>query len=179
MQRGRDRSPIAIGGYEMSSFAEAVIAILVIAVIGLAIRNGKLKREKELLFKQLRRMRDKEERKNPELAATQETAEVQEIETGHSCPNCKSGLTEIYERSRDQEGWICRACNHTWLVLNPPRYSPVVPSGKSRWTYTIRNTSCPDCGCVEFEMRTYGGPWEYADTHCASCGKLIRRFDAA
>jgi len=28
-------------------------------------------------------------------------------------------------------------------------------------------------------MRTYGGPWEYADTHCAQCGKLIRRYDEA
>ena len=51
----------AIGGHEMSSFAEAVQAILAIVVIGLAIQNGKLKREKELLFKQLCRMRDKEE----------------------------------------------------------------------------------------------------------------------
>ena len=137
VQRGHDRSPIAIGGYEMSGFAEAVQAILVIAVIGLAIRNGKLKREKELLLKQQQRIRDKEQGENPELAAAQETAK------------------------------------------NPPRYSPVVSSGNSRWVYTIQNTSCPDCGSIEFEMRTYGGPWEYADTHCANCGKLIRRFDAA
>lgn len=33
-----------------------------------------------------------------------------------SCPKCKSGQIEIYERSREGEGWICRACKHTWLV---------------------------------------------------------------
>ena len=33
----------------------------------------------------------------------------------HSCPKCKSGPVEVYERSREGEGWICRACNHTWL----------------------------------------------------------------
>ena len=48
----------------MSTSAEVVQAILTIVVIGLAIRNGKLKREKELLFKQLCRMRDKEEGEN-------------------------------------------------------------------------------------------------------------------
>lgn len=102
-----------------------------------------------------------------------------EIETEHPCPNCKSGPTEIYERSREGEGWICRACNHAWLVSSPSRYCPVAPSANPRWTYTVQNTSCPDCGSTEFEMRTYGGPWEYADTHCAKYGKLIRRFDAA
>jgi len=124
----------AIGGHEMSSFAEAVQAILAIVVIGLAIQNGKLKREKELLFKQLCRMRDKEEGEKPELfamQAKQEIAEVPVVETD------------------------------SWL------------------TYMVQYTSCPDCGSAEFEMRTYGGPWEYADTHCAKCGKLIRRFDAA
>jgi len=34
----------------------------------------------------------------------------------HACPKCRSGPTEIYERSREGEGWICRACNHTWMV---------------------------------------------------------------
>ena len=34
----------------------------------------------------------------------------------HPCPKCNSGPTEIYERSRDGERWICRACNLTWLV---------------------------------------------------------------
>jgi hypothetical protein len=52
-------------------------------------------------------------------------------------------------------------------------------SAKTRLTYTFQNTSCPDCGSTEFEMRTYGGPMEYADTHCAKWGRLIRRFDAA
>src|ERR1700674_2835831 len=120
----------------MSSFAEVVQAILTIVVIGLAIRNGKLKREKELLFKQLCRMRDKEEGGKRELfamQAKQEIAEVPEVET---------------------DSW------RTYMVQ-------------------IQNTSCPDCGSTEFEMRTYGEPWEYADTHCAKCGKLIRRFDAA
>jgi hypothetical protein len=50
-------------------------------------------------------------------------------------------------------------------------------SAKGLWTYVDQNKSCPDCGSSEFEMRTYGGPLEYADTHCAKCGKLIRRFD--
>jgi ribosomal protein L37AE/L43A len=113
-----------------------------------------------------------------------------ETATAHPCPNCKSGPTEIYERSRGGVGWICRACNHTWLVSSQSHDRPVVPSANSlswcgepvpnsRWTFTIQNTSCPHCASKEFEMRTYGGPWEYADTHCAACGKLIRRFDAA
>jgi hypothetical protein len=33
-----------------------------------------------------------------------------------NCPKCGSGKTEIYERSRDGVGWICRACSNTWLV---------------------------------------------------------------
>jgi ribosomal protein L37AE/L43A len=93
-----------------------------------------------------------------------------EIETEHSCPNCKSGPAEIYERSLKGEGWICRACNHTWLV---PRYCPVVPFANSRWTYAAQNTSCPACGSTWFEYRTYRGSWDDADTHCAKCGKLI------
>ena len=133
-----------VEGHEMSSFAEAVQGILVIAVIGFAVRNWKLKREKELLFAQLR---EKTEGRNPELVAMQakqEIAEGLEIETAR--------LT---------------------------RYSRVAPSANGLWTFAIQNTSCPGCGCTEFEMKTYGGPWEYADTHCAGCGKLIRRFDAA
>jgi hypothetical protein len=132
-----------VEGHEMSSFAVAVQAILVTAVIGLAVRSW-LKREKELLFAQLR---EKAEGRNPELVAMQakqEIAEGPEIETA-SLP-----------------------CN-----------SRVAPSANGLWTFAIQNTSCPDCGCTEFEMKTYGGPWEYADTHCAGCGKLIRRFDAA
>jgi tRNA(Ile2) C34 agmatinyltransferase TiaS len=54
-----------------------------------------------------------------------------------------------------------------------------VSAANTQWTYTAQNASCPDCGSTEFEMRTYGGPMEYADTHCAKCGRLIRRFDAA
>jgi|SRR5450759_1580488 hypothetical protein len=136
-------SPMEVEGHEMSSFAVAVQAILVTAVIGLAVRSW-LKREKELLFAQLR---EKAEGRNPELVAMQakqEIAEGPEIETA-SLP-----------------------CN-----------SRVAPSANGLWTFAIQNTSCPDCGCTEFEMKTYGGPWEYADTHCAGCGKLIRRFDAA
>lgn len=163
----------------MSSFAEAVQAILVIAVIGLAMKNSRLKREKEFLFKQLRGVRDKERENNEELSAPKETTEVSKIATGHSCPNCKSGSTEIYKRSRDQEVWICRACIQTWIVVNTSSSSPVVSSKDSPWGYTSPDKSCPDCGSNRFEMRTYGGPWEYADTHCAHCGKLIRRFDAA
>ena len=118
----------------MSRFAEIVQAILVISVIGLAVRNRKLKREKEILSEQLCRMREKEEGRNPEPVPMQAT----QLES-----------------------------------------DPVAPSADGLWTFPIQNTSCPDCGCTEFEMRTYGGPWEYADTHCAGCGKLIRRFDAA
>jgi hypothetical protein len=33
-----------------------------------------------------------------------------------TCPNCGSGKTEVYERSREGVGWTCRSCNHTWLV---------------------------------------------------------------
>jgi transcription elongation factor Elf1 len=165
----------------MGSLAEAA---LVIAVIALAIRNRTLKKEKELLFKQLCGMRDGGEGKSPEPAAAQTkkvVSEVPKIETELFCPNCKSGPTEIYEGSREG-GLVCRACDHTWIVSNQPGYCPVVPSTNSpnrEWTYADQNTSCPDCGSTEFEMRTYGGPWEYADTHCAKCGKLIRRFDAA
>jgi hypothetical protein len=133
-----------VEGHEMSSFAEAVQAILLIAVIGLAVRNWKLKREKELLFA---RLQEKAEGRNLELVAVQakqEIAEGQEIETA-----------------------------------SVPRYSRAAPSANGLWIFAIQNTSCPDCGCTEFEMKTYGGPWEYADTHCAGCGKLIRRFDAA
>jgi hypothetical protein len=36
-------------------------------------------------------------------------------------------------------------------------------------------TPCPRCGSTESEMRTYGGSWDDADTHCAQCGKLIHR----
>lgn len=39
-----------------------------------------------------------------------------QLDAKRPCPRCNSGPTEIYERSREGEGWICRACNHTWLV---------------------------------------------------------------
>jgi hypothetical protein len=58
-----------------------------------------------------------------------------------------------------------------------PKEFQTVLSANRLWTYVDRNTSCPDCGSSEFEMRDYGGPSEFADTHCAKCGKLIRRFD--
>jgi hypothetical protein len=94
-------------------------------------------------------MRDKEDGKNPELAALQAKQELDEVakndtDSSFSCPTFKSSY-----------------------------------SANGRWTYAVQNTSCPECGCTVFEMRTYGGPLEYADTHCARCGKLIRRFDAA
>lgn len=51
-----------------------------------------------------------------------------------------------------------------------------VTSAKNReWTYTVQNASCPECGSDRFELRTYGGSWDDADTHCAKCGKLIHR----
>jgi Zn finger protein HypA/HybF involved in hydrogenase expression len=128
----------------MSSFAEVVQALLVIVVIGLAMRNARLKREKELLSRQLGEMQTKEEEKSPErIAATeakQEIAAASEIEKENSCTNA-------------------------------------APLRGQRWTLAELNSSCPQCGSIEFEMRTYGGPWEYADTHCAGCGKLILRFD--
>ena len=66
-------------------------------------------------------------------------------------------------------------------IQNVPAPDQTLASRHSatQWTYTSPNTSCPDCGSTEFEMRSYGGPMEYADTHCAKCGRLIRRFDAA
>jgi hypothetical protein len=141
-----NRSPMAIGRHEMDSLAEAA---LVIVVMALAIRNRTLKKEKELLFKQLCGMRDRGDRKNPELAALQakqEIAEVPKIRTENS--------------------------------FSSPNFESDHSSG-GRWTYESQNRSCPNCGSTVFEMRTYGGPWEYADTHCAQCGKLIRRYDAA
>ncbi len=39
-----------------------------------------------------------------------------QVDAEHPCPKCNSGPTEIYERSREGEGWTCRACNHTWQV---------------------------------------------------------------
>jgi rubrerythrin len=160
----------------MSSFAEAVPSILVIVVILLAIRNGRLKREKEVLAKQLSGMRNKEGEGNQESAAAKKTAEVGVVPTGHCCPNCHSGSTEIYKISQDQEVWICRACIQTWLVASPPASRTMAYSDNPGWACTIQNTSCPGCGSSKFEMRTYGGPWEYADTHSAHCGKLIRRL---
>lgn len=120
----------------MSSSAEVVQALLVVVVIGLAMRNARLKREKELLSKQLGEMRTREEEgKGAERIAVEALnpgiAAVPDIEKEHSRPDRDSGPAE----------------------------------------------SCPECGSTEFEMRTYGGPWEYADTHCARCGKLILRFD--
>ena len=110
------------------------------------------------------------------------------------CPNCKSGDCEVYETSLEGQGWICRDCNHTWRlgrggtqpvskrrVCNStwfPRRSrtpkPVSTVGlQSTQPYSVR-ASCPNCGSTEFEMRTYGGSWDDADTHCAKCGKLLQ-----
>jgi transposase-like protein len=93
-----------------------------------------------------------------------------EIETRPSCPNCKSGSTEIYETSREGQGWICRDCHDSWIVPSDRRG---VPSVIHQWSY-VHTTSCPGCGSTEFEMRTYGGSWDDADTHCARCGRLIQ-----
>jgi ribosomal protein L37AE/L43A len=97
---------------------------------------------------------------------------------GSSCPYCKSGATEIYERSREGEGWICRACNHTWLAggsRTPSEEKPISTVRVRSTSPCSEYTSCPRCGSKEFEYRTYGGSWEDADTHCAKCGKLIHR----
>jgi hypothetical protein len=136
-----------IEGHDMTWFAETVLAILAIAVIGLAVWSGKLRREKELLLEELLRTRENERGKSPERGALQAEQEIAEA------PPIKAASSS----GRD----------------------PVAPSGNGGWTYEAQNTSCPECGCTKFEMRTYGGPWEYADTHCDRCGRLIRRFDAA
>ena len=131
----------------MTWFAETVLAILAIAVIGLAVGNRKLRREKEFLLDELLRTREREWSKSAErgrLQARQGIAESPPIKAASS-----------------------------------PGRVPAAPSGNGRWTYEAQNRSCPDCGCTQFEMRTYGGPWEYADTHCDRCGRLICRFDAA
>jgi hypothetical protein len=129
----------------MSSLAGAA---LVIVVIGLAIRNRTLKKEKKLLFKELCRMRDKEQ--GEQIAVSMQA---------------KAEIAKVPE-----------------MTQNIPAPVQTLESGHSantRWTHTAHNTSCPDCGSTQFEMRSYGGPLEYADTHCAKCGRLIRRFDAA
>ena len=121
----------------MISVAEAA---LVIVLVGLAIRIRTLTKEKDVLFKELCRMRDRE-------------------------PQTDRGPVDLQVRQKIAE--VAR--------INTPRS----PSRSGRWTYESQNSSCPSCGSSEFEMRTYGGPWEYADTHCAQCGKLIRRYDEA
>ena len=130
----------------MISVAEAA---LVIVLVGLAIRIRTLTKEKNALFKELCRIRDREpqtDRGPVDLQVRQKIAEVARINTPRSPsrPNVRSS-----------------------------------PSFSGRWTYESQNSSCLSCGSTEFEMRTYGGPWEYADTHCAQCGKLVRRYDEA
>jgi len=41
--------------------------------------------------------------------------------------------------------------------------------------HRLETRPCPGCGSTEREMRTYGGNWDDADSHCARCGKLIHR----
>ena len=130
----------------MSSFAEAA---LVIVLIGLAIRIRTLTKEKDVLFKELCRTREREPQTDREPVAIEVRQEIAEVE----------GINTPRSPSR-------------------PNFESDHSSG-GRWTYESQNRSCPDCGSTVFEMRTYGGPWEYADTHCAMCGKLIRRYDAA
>jgi hypothetical protein len=129
----------------MSGLAEAA---LVIVVVGLAIRNRTLTKEKELLFKQLCRMRDEEEGERTAVSM-----------------RAKPGIAEVPGTTQN--------------IPVPVQTLASRHSANTGWTYTSPNTSCPDCGSTEFEMRTHGGPMEYADTHCAKCGRLIRRFDAA
>ena len=120
-----------------------------------------------------------------------------EIVRVSGCPNCKSEHCEVYETSLEGQGWICRVCNHTWFLGGggSPQPEPVskLRVCKSRWfprrrrepgpvlTPGLRSTEsyperalCPSCGSAEFEMRTYGGSWDDADTHCATCGKLVQ-----
>jgi len=111
------------------------------------------------------------------------------------CPNCNSGNFEVYETSLEGQGWICRVCNHTYFLGRggTPQSVSKLRVCNSRWfsrrsrtprpvsTLGLRSTqpyseraSCPNCGSTEFEMRTYGGSWDDADTHCAKCGKLVQ-----
>jgi predicted RNA-binding Zn-ribbon protein involved in translation (DUF1610 family) len=37
-------------------------------------------------------------------------------ETSNKCPNCGDSAIEVYQRSREGQGWICQACKHVWRV---------------------------------------------------------------
>lgn len=60
-----------------------------------------------------------------------------QVDAEHLCPKCHSGPTEIYERSREGESWICRACNRTWLVSSPVRMEPP----PNRQSFTVGDTT--------------------------------------
>lgn len=130
----------------MISVAEAA---LVIVLVGVTIRIRTLIKEKDVLFRELCRMRDQEPQTDPDSVDLQVRPKIAEVARINTPPS----------QSRPS-------------VRSSPFYS-------GRLTYESQNSPCPSCGSTEFEMRTYGGPWEYADTHCAQCGKLIRHYDEA
>jgi hypothetical protein len=139
------------------SISEAGQALFVVVIIGLvnvvlalALRNARLKRERELLSRQLAEMR---------------TGEAGKPATGKTV---EGKITEPAAPEAQQEPVAQPAT--TPLPFPPP------PAARPR-SFADPNVSCPDCGSTEFEMRTYGGSWEYADTHCTRCGRLILRFD--
>jgi hypothetical protein len=72
-----------------------LVGILVVAVIVLALRNGDLKREKDLLFKELCRMRDKEQENNPELVAAQAQRDIEEWVSNPLGAKLASGLKQM------------------------------------------------------------------------------------
>jgi hypothetical protein len=53
---------------------------------------------------------------NTRPAETEPAAAPRVIAGASACPKCGSGKIEIYEESRDGVGWVCRSCNHAWLV---------------------------------------------------------------
>lgn len=72
----------------------------------------------------------------------------------------------------------CEGCSrYEAAQAAPTQFQTVLPaSGRD---LTVQNAPCRSCGSTEIDMRTYGGSWDEADTHCANCGKLIRRFDGS
>jgi hypothetical protein len=143
------------------SISEAGQALFVVVIIGLvnvvlalALRNARLKRERELLSRQLAEMRTGEAGK-PATGKRVEGKVTEGKITEPAAPEAQKTVAQ---------------------PATTPLPFPSPPAARPR-SFADTNVSCPDCGSTDFEMRTYGGSWEYADTHCARCGKLILRFD--
>ena len=108
------------------------------------------------------------------------TATQDEIERAHrNFVEAYHVLSDPTQRSSyDQQLAQYGSQNAAFRPPPPPKAattSPLRPLrfANNRLTYTDQNTLCPSCGSTVFEMRTYGGSWDDADTHCAGCGKLI------